>query len=84
MPMPKATAPKAPCVEVWLSPQAIVMPGCVRPSSGPMTWTMPWSSLAEAEERDAELAAVALEGRHHLLGHARRRTGAAGRRSGTM
>ena len=41
VPMPNATAPNAPCVEVWLSPHAIVMPGCVSPSSGPMTWTMP-------------------------------------------
>ena len=41
VPMPKATAPKAPWVEVWLSPQAIVIPGWVSPSSGPMTWTMP-------------------------------------------
>ena len=43
--MPNATAPNAPCVDVWLSPHAIVIPGCVRPSSGPMTWTMPWSAL---------------------------------------
>ncbi len=41
VPMPKASAPKAPCVAVWLSPQTTVMPGCVRPSSGPMTCTMP-------------------------------------------
>ena len=26
----------------------MVMPGCVRPSSGPMTWTMPWVSLPKA------------------------------------
>ena len=44
VPMPNAMAPSAPCVDVWLSPQAIVMPGCVSPSSGPMTWTMPWFS----------------------------------------
>ena len=43
VPMPKAIAPKAPCVLVWLSPQTIVMPGWVRPSCGPTTWTMPWS-----------------------------------------
>ena len=68
--MPKAMAPSAPCVEVWLSPQAIVMPGCVSPSSGPMTWTMPWFVARRAPtELDAELAAVALERRHHLLGH---------------
>ena len=43
--MPNASAPKAPCVEVWLSPQTIVMPGCVTPSSGPMMWTMPCREL---------------------------------------
>ncbi len=37
VPMPKASVPNAPCVLVWLSPQTIVMPGCVRPSSGPIT-----------------------------------------------
>ena len=42
--MPNATAPNAPCVDVWLSPQAIVIPGCVTPSSGPITCTMPWPS----------------------------------------
>ena len=42
VPMPSANAPKAPWVEVWLSPQAITVPGRVRPSSGPMMWTMPW------------------------------------------
>ena len=40
--MPCAKAPKAPWVEVWLSPQTMVMPGCVRPCSGPTTWTMPF------------------------------------------
>ena len=49
VPMPKASAPKAPWVEVWLSPQTIVMPGSVMPCSGPMMWTMPWrmSSIAK-------------------------------------
>ena len=32
VPIPKARAPNAPCVEVWLSPHTIVMPGWVRPS----------------------------------------------------
>ena len=41
VPIPNASAPKAPCVDVWLSPQTIVFPGCVRPSSGPITWTIP-------------------------------------------
>ncbi len=40
--MPKARAPKAPWVEVWLSPQTIVVPGRVKPCSGPITCTMPW------------------------------------------
>ena len=44
VPMPKARAPKAPWVAVCESPHTIVMPGCVRPSSGPMTWTMPCRS----------------------------------------
>ncbi len=39
--MPKASAPKAPWVAVCESPQTIVMPGWVTPSSGPITWTMP-------------------------------------------
>ena len=42
VPMPNASAPNAPWVAVWLSPQTIVVPGSVRPCSGPMTWTMPW------------------------------------------
>ena len=42
VPMPKASAPKAPCVAVWLSPHTTVMPGWVYPCSGPMTCTMPW------------------------------------------
>ena len=41
VPIPKASAPKAPWVAVWLSPQTMVMPGWVSPSSGPMTWTIP-------------------------------------------
>ena len=43
LPMPKASAPKAPCVLVWLSPQTMVMPGWVAPSSGAITCTMPRS-----------------------------------------
>jgi hypothetical protein len=41
VPMPKARAPNAPCVAVWESPHTMTSPGCVRPISGPMTWTMP-------------------------------------------
>ncbi len=46
VPMPKARVPKAPWVLVWLSPQARVIPGWVRPSCGPMTWTMPCRLLS--------------------------------------
>ncbi len=46
VPMPKASAPKAPWVEVWESPQTMVMPGWVNPCSGPMICTMPWRSSA--------------------------------------
>ena len=42
VPIPNASAPKAPCVEVCESPQTIVMPGWVIPISGPITCTMPW------------------------------------------
>ena len=45
VPIPIASAPKAPWVDVWLSPQTIVMPGCVSPISGPMTCTIPWCGL---------------------------------------
>ena len=55
VPMPNASAPNAPCVEVWLSPQTIVMPGCVSPCSGPMTCTMPCRTVVHAEVRHAEL-----------------------------
>ena len=34
VPIPKAMAPKAPWVAVWLSPQTINFPGWVRPVSG--------------------------------------------------
>ncbi|CPA31647.1 Uncharacterised protein [Mycobacterium tuberculosis] len=43
VPMPIANAPNAPWVEVWLSPQTIVIPGWVRPNCGPTTCTMPCS-----------------------------------------
>ena len=46
--MPKAIAPKAPWVLVWESPQTMVMPGRVSPSSGPITWTMPRCSDSQS------------------------------------
>ena len=57
--MPNAIAPKAPCVEVCESPQTIVMPGWVRPSRGPTTWTMPLLDVTERVQADAELLGVA-------------------------
>ena len=44
VPMPKAIAPKAPCVDVCESPHTIVAPGRVIPYSGPTTWTIPFFS----------------------------------------
>src|SRR4028119_2386504 len=49
VPMPKARAPNAPWVAVCESPQTIVMPGWVTPSSGPMTWPIPCRSGPRAE-----------------------------------
>ena len=46
--MPNASAPNAPWVEVCESPQTIVIPGCVSPSSGPITWTIPSRPLPVA------------------------------------
>ena len=54
--MPCASAPKAPCVEVWLSPQTMVVPGSVKPCSGPMTCTMPWRMSRSSIVFDAEIA----------------------------
>lgn len=42
VPIPNASDPKAPWVAVCESPQTMVVPGNVMPSSGPITWTMPW------------------------------------------
>ena len=46
--MPNASAPNAPCVEVCESPHTIVIPGCVSPSSGPITCTIPSRPLPVA------------------------------------
>ena len=51
VPTPKARLPSAPWVEVCESPQAMVMPGWVRPSSGPMMWTIPCSSVPRPKKR---------------------------------
>jgi hypothetical protein len=61
VPIPIASAPNAPCVEVWLSPQTIVIPGCESPSSGPITCTIPSRPAAGGEEPHAEFVAVPLQ-----------------------
>ena len=58
VPIPNASAPNAPCVEVCESPHTIVIPGCVSPSSGPITWTIPSRPRAGRVQRHAELGAV--------------------------
>ena len=42
VPIPNASEPNAPCVDVWLSPQTTVVPGSVKPCSGPIICTIPW------------------------------------------
>ena len=81
VPMPNAIAPNAPWVEVWLSPQAIVMPGWVSPSSGPMTWTMPCCPLDEIEQPDAVVRGSCARAPRACLPPSRRETAAADRAS---
>ena len=57
--MPKASAPKAPWVEVWESPQTTVMPGWVSPSCGPTAWTIPWSASPRECRRTPNSAQLA-------------------------
>ncbi len=51
VPTPKASEPNAPWVAVWLSPHTMVIPGWVRPNSGPMTCTMPCSGAPRSNRR---------------------------------
>ena len=53
--MPKPSAPSAPLVQVWESPQTTSVPGWVMPSSGPMTCTMPCSSPPTSNRRTPAL-----------------------------
>ncbi len=64
VPIPKARAPKAPCVEVWLSPHTMVIPGWVSPCSGPMTCTMPWLGSPIAYSRMPNSAQLCAQGLH--------------------
>ena len=59
--MPKASAPKAPWVEVWLSPQTIVIPGWRQPQLGADHVDDPLALGAERVDRDPELLAVSLQ-----------------------
>ena len=59
--MPKASAPNAPCVEVWLSPQTIVMPGQGQALLGPDDVDDALADVVMRVIGDAELAALALE-----------------------
>ena len=54
VPMPNASAPKAPCVLVWLSPQTIVVPGSVKPELGTDHVDDALAAAVEVEERHAE------------------------------
>ena len=40
-PIPQASAPNAPWVQVWLSGAINVQPGSTMPSSGEITWVIP-------------------------------------------
>ncbi len=69
VPMPNAMAPTAPCVDVWLSPHAMVMPGWVSPSSGPMTCTIPCLPLSSPNSGTRRVGGVLDQVDGHLLGH---------------
>ncbi len=58
-------APNAPCVLVCESPQAIVVPGCVMPCSGPTICTMPCLPV----ERSKNVMPVSAQFRAQLLDH---------------
>ena len=59
--MPNASAPNAPWVAVWESPQTIVMPGLREAQLGPDHMDDALVGVAPAVKRDAELAAVVLQ-----------------------
>ncbi len=64
VPMPKASAPNAPWVLVWLSPHTIVCPGWLKPSSGPMTCTMPRCACRIASSSTPNSAQLLFQLRH--------------------
>ena len=62
--MPWASEPKAPWVEVWLSPQTMVMPGRVKPCSGPDHVDDALADVELVEVLDAEILGVLGESRN--------------------
>ena len=58
VPMPKASAPNAPCVAVWLSPHTIVMPGQRATLLGPDDVDDALAGVAHRVVGDAELGGV--------------------------
>ncbi len=66
--MPKARAPKAPWVLVWLSPQTMVMPGCVQPEFRTDDVHDAAPRIAHAEQLDAEFGGILLQLAHLLRG----------------
>ena len=68
VPMPNASAPNAPCVDVWLSPHTIVMPGLRHTELGSDHVDDPASIGPDGVHRDAELGAVPLERLHLFAG----------------
>ena len=63
VPMPNASAPNAPCVLVWLSPQTMTSPGCVTPQLRADDVDDPLPVGAERVQLDAEVGAVLLQRR---------------------
>ena len=63
VPMPWASEPKAPWVEVWLSPQTMVVPGRVKPCSGPDDVDDALADVELVEVLDAEFLGVLGESR---------------------
>ena len=68
VPIPNAIAPNAPCVLVCESPQAIVVPGCVMPCSGPTMCTMPWWPVLRSKKVSPNSRAVAPQILDHRVG----------------
>ncbi len=62
VPMPKARDPKAPWVEVWLSPHTTVVLGRVKPCSGPDDVDNALPLIGQPEICDAKVLDVVLQG----------------------